>query len=105
MLFRPRMLDDVFGGAPPPDSLCLYSYWTGYLEKPELRDLRAHIEASGSRFIPLHASGHIYAADLRSLIRQLAPRMLVPIHTLAPSAFSEHWGNVCLLDDGEPFRV
>ncbi len=40
MLFRTRMLDTVFGGALPRESLCLYSYWTGYLEKPELRDLR-----------------------------------------------------------------
>lgn len=101
MLFRPRMLDAVFNGALPNESLCLYSYWTGYLAKPELTALRERIEKAGSRFITLHASGHIYAADLQRLIREFSPRMLVPIHTASPTSFKDLWPKVRLTEDGE----
>lgn len=105
MLFRARMLDEVFRGTLPAESLCLYSYWTGYLVERELSELRDRIEASGSRFIPLHASGHIYAADLRSFIHQLNPRMVVPIHTRAPATYAELWHDVRSTTDGELIEI
>lgn len=101
MLFRPRMLAEAFSGTLPPASLCLYSYWTGYLAKPELRDLRRKIEAGGSRFEPLHASGHIHVADIASLIGQLKPSLVVPIHTSNPAAFGQFGANTRLPADGE----
>lgn len=105
IVFRARMLETMFSGSVPAGSLCLYSYWKGYLEKPELVELRRRIENAGAAFEPMHASGHIYRADIQYLLRELNPRMVVPIHTTAPTEFISLTPNVRLVNDGVPLEV
>jgi len=38
---------------------------------------------------PFHASGHISGRELRELIGQVAPRLVIPVHTTAPQRFRE----------------
>ncbi len=102
MLFRPRMIETVFGGRLPPHTTCLYGYWNGYLSKPDWAEARNALEAVGGALVEAHTSGHIFAEDLRALISDLNPRRLVPVHTNKPEAFLELHPGAMLLPDGEP---
>lgn len=61
--------------------------------------VRALVEALGLRYHQIHASGHIYAAPLKRAIREIDPRILVPIHTEHPDLF------VDLLDGEDRCRI
>lgn len=104
VLLRPWMLETLSGGIPA-GSLCLYSYWRGYLETPALVSLRRRMEASGVKFEPLHASGHIYRADIERLLSKLRPKSVVPIHTAAPAEFTRIFPNCLTLQDGETLEL
>ena len=41
MLFRPSMLESDFGGSLPDGSRCLYSRWSGYLDRPDWQPVKA----------------------------------------------------------------
>jgi ribonuclease J len=105
MVFRPSMTELDFGNVLPASSRCLYSYWKGYLEKPDWVELRKSLSQVGGDFIPAHASGHIYVEDIVELVRGINPKRIVPIHTFEPTGFQQHFANVQLLDDGEPYRI
>lgn len=103
MVFRPRMAELDFGGRLPNQARCIYSYWKGYLEKPEWVKFQQQVTDANGQFIPAHASGHAYVADLLAFIGSIAPKHLVPIHTFEPDALKEHFENVVSFEDGEPF--
>jgi len=105
MVFRPSMTELDFGNVLPANSRCLYSYWEGYLEKPDWVQLQENLSQVGGDFIPRHASGHIYVKDIVELVRGINPKQIVPIHTFEPTGFQQHFTNVQLLNDGEPYRI
>lgn len=99
LLFRPSMVRHDFGGAVPRNACCLYSYWNGYLDKPDWADLRAQLTASGGRLVEAHTSGHIFADDIIELVRAINPRVVIPIHTFEPGQFRDHFPNSRILED------
>jgi ribonuclease J len=101
MVFRPSMTDLDFAGRLPEGSRCIYSYWQGYLVKPDWKVLQEQLAAVGGDFIPAHASGHIYEDDLVDLVRSLNPKRVIPIHTFEPGGFLRHFPNATPLNDGE----
>jgi len=51
-----------------------------------------------------HASGHISADELTSVIKDIDPGRIVPVHTQNPSWFREQFGErVVLPEEGKPF--
>ena len=106
MIFRERMYEKIFDGHLPTGSRVFYSYWPGYLERPRLKELRKRLEASGCAFELVHASGHIYAPDIREFISRANPRQLIPIHTTAAEKMLRRFPHsVTLLREGEPFYL
>jgi ribonuclease J len=105
MLFRPPMIDQDFNGRLPEGSCCIYSYWAGYLEKPQWKDFEKKVAAAGGRFVQAHTSGHIFAEDTKRFLRDIRPGLVIPIHTFAPEAFHAHGCPVRTLNDGEVFEV
>jgi ribonuclease J len=105
MLFRPSMLDDDFAGELPAKSRCIYSYWGGYLDKPDWRDFQSKLTELGGTFPAAHSSGHIFADDIVKFVNAINPKKVIPIHTFTPEAFSGHFKNVALLRDGEKCPV
>ena len=103
MLFRPSMLGVDFGGTLPEHTRCLYSYWAGYLVKPEYEDLVAALDMAGGKLVERHTSGHIFAGDLVGFVRKINPRQVVPVHTATPAKFPALFSNAHLLADGERF--
>ena len=101
MVFRPSMLDLDFGGELPEGSRCIYSYWKGYLDKPDWKELQEKLAVVGGDFVPAHASGHIYEDDLVDLVKRINPKRVIPIHTFEPQGFEKHFPNATPLRDGE----
>lgn len=80
-------------------STFIYSMWQGYLE----RDSRMadFPKSYGCEWTSIHTSGHAWREDLQKLTRNIAPDMLVPIHTLQGDDFSKYFDNVVRVQDGE----
>jgi len=105
MAFRPNMVDLDFDGNLPGQARCLYSYWKGYLEENDWKQLQQQISAAGGDFVPAHTSGHIFVDDLVKFVSSINPKRVIPVHTFEPEAFKDHFDNVVILEDGESFPV
>jgi ribonuclease J len=105
MVFRPAMVDQDFAGQLPDGCCCLYSYWPGYLERPQWEGFEESVKAVGGRFVVAHTSGHIFAEDTAEFLREIDPRVVIPIHTFAPEAFRGLGRRVQVLRDGESYEV
>ncbi len=99
LLFRTSMVEHDFGGILPRNARCLYSYWNGYLSKPDWAELQAQLTAAGGQFVETHTSGHIFAEDIVSFVRAINPALVIPIHTFEPEQFRDHFPNTRILDD------
>jgi ribonuclease J len=60
---------------------------------------------AGGEFIVAHTSGHIFAEDTAEFLRDIDPKVVIPIHTFAPEAFRGLGRRVQVLGDGEPYEV
>ena len=104
-VFRPSMLESDFGGQLSEGSRCLYSRWTGYLEREEWQMTKAKLDEANGDLIEVHTSGHIFAEDICKLVNEIAAKQVVPIHTFDPQIFQSHFSNVRILNDGETIEV
>jgi ribonuclease J len=105
MVFRPSLAESVFGASLPKGTCCIYSYWEGYLNKPEWTTMREWVEQGGGRFIQHHTSGHIFKDGVARFVQALKPRSVVPVHTFNPDVFAEYIPNTQVLEDGVEFTV
>ncbi len=105
MLFRPSMLDSDFNGKLPDGSRCLYSRWSGYLEQKEWQNTKAKLDQVNGDLIEVHTSGHIYADDIKTLVKAIKAKTVIPIHTFEAERFANVIPNVKLLNDGESFPL
>ena len=105
MLFRPSMFAGDFGGRLPERSLCLYSYWSGYLEKPDWKQAKAALRSAGGDLLKVHATGHILKDDIVKFVDAVSPGTVIPVHTFEPERFQEHFANTQILNDGETWTV
>jgi len=107
MVCRPSMFKYDFHGTFPPESVWIYSYWKGYLERPgsEYPDLMARLEERGGEFVTYHTSGHIFAEDIEKLVKTMKPSRVVPIHTTGRNEFQKRFTNVLVAEDGQVNEV
>ncbi len=104
MVFRPSMMPNFEDGLPP-ETLCIYSRWEGYLEEPEWKELRNPAARNSLRVVTLHTSGHIFSQDIVRFVEAIAPQTIVPVHTFQPEEFARRFPNVRLPRDGESFEI
>ena len=100
-------LIDEFENAAAPVNV-IYSQWLGYLDGKHADyygsdQIAAYRSDPAVNFVYAHTSGHAPVEDLKKLATALKPRMLVPIHTEHAERFQDHFENVTLIGDGEPF--
>jgi ribonuclease J len=107
---------------PPPGGVYIYSNsplydeemeidferLTHWLERFGLRLLGDPRRDAGAEHAGFHASGHISGEELLPFLRDLAPRYLVPVHTVRPSWFAERLRGsgieVLIPEAGKPMR-
>ena len=107
MVCRPSMFKDDFRGTFPPDTVWIYSYWEGYLDRPdsEYPALEASVIKAGGDFVTCHTSGHIFAEDIEKFVKDVNPRHVVPIHTTGRNEFRKRFKNVRVVEDGEAVEI
>jgi ribonuclease J len=72
----------------------VWSMWDGYLDKPSGRRLQKSLQSANVPLIQHHTSGHATPADLARLVQALQPDAVVPIHTEAPDAYANRFGEL-----------
>ncbi|MCX5812390.1 MAG: hypothetical protein NT178_07580 [Proteobacteria bacterium] len=88
----------------------IYSQWLGYLSYSN-KDYSGAEAIAGYRndpqvnFVYAHTSGHAAVGDLRTFAGALKPKMLVPVHTMAPNDFQKYFQNVINLVDGQTLNL
>ena len=105
MIFRPSMLEPDFDGTLPIGTTCLYSSWSGYLEKSDWKTTAEKLKAADGRLIEVHTSGHMLSSDIVSFVKAISPTTVVPVHTFQPETFQQHFEDVKLLSDGQSWTV
>ena len=69
------------------NKLCLiHSAWEGYL-KEEDNAFKKDAEKFNLRLVTLHTSGHGDLYTLKKIVKNLAPRMIIPIHTICAEKY------------------
>lgn len=99
LLFRGSMIQDVERMGEVGNARLFYSQWPGYLDQPTDR-LRGWCESKGINIEMHHTSGHADQADLLEAISTVAPRQILPIHTVAPEKMYSAFPNVIHAEDG-----
>jgi len=105
LCFRPSNLRLDFDGQLPKQSRVLYSYWHGYLGKPDWIAVQEQVAEVGGDFIKAHTSGHIYVEDIVKFVCKIQSSTVFPIHSFEPNEFCNHFSNSRYLSDGEPVSV
>lgn len=105
MLFRPSMLESDFGARLPSGTLCLYSRWTGYLNRPDWHTVRSALAEVAGNLSEVHTSGHIFAEDIARLVQEIDAKQVIPIHTFEPDHFARLSDRIHLVRDGEIYSV
>ncbi len=104
-------LNELIDMAVPPGGTCFLMKTEPFDDDGtiERKVLDNWMERFGLRIVEAHASGHAPGADLISMIKQIKPRLLFPIHTESPGSFTkllpsdirvqEH------IEDGKPINI
>ncbi len=110
MVFRPGMIRADFDGTLPRHARCIYSYWSGYLERPGGAEFQAALESPdvAGDFIQAHTSGHIFPDDIVAFIESIDPQgaaRILPIHTFHKDQFPKLVDRAEDVRDGEVYEV
>jgi ribonuclease J len=81
----------------------VWSQWSGYLKKGGA--IPAFCAERGVEPLLVHSGGHAHPEDLTMLVRRVAPKVVVPIHTEAAPQFGELMPNVRMVEDGAAVEV
>lgn len=94
---------------PPPQSKFIHSTWEPFNEELEIKNniVRNCVDSFHMTYHHIHVSGHIYGPQLKKTIARIAPKTLVPVHTLHPELFNDipNVGNVTILKNGETLKM
>lgn len=87
LLLRPRMVPNLAKGgfAPTDNDALIWSQWSGYLDRPDVREMRAW--ARDASFETVHTSGHASGDALRKFARSIDPGVTIPVH-------GDQWGRL-----------
>jgi hypothetical protein len=69
------MVTADFDGSLPGGARCLYSFWSGYLEKPEWVEIQSLLKAAGGGLLEVHTSGPLQ--QCRRCRQRLSPKSSV----------------------------
>ena len=100
--------DNLLSRLPATNRKVYLSQWNGYLNPENKAFNFALAKSVGPKYEYFHTSGHCNMQSLETLINQLCPKAIIPIHTDNPQAFAnlfcDKW-TVILLKDGESLLI
>ncbi len=93
MCVRPSMqnyLDKLSEEISFDGGILFYSMWNGYKEKEDIAGFLQFIQAKGVRVVDLHTSGHADSETIQTLINDVNPKYIIPVHTENADWFKEY---------------
>ncbi len=92
-----------------PNSLLIYSMWSGYLDKahPAFDEYKSNFINNalkgGCRLVCLHTSGHASVDDLKKVCEITKAKIVIPIHSEKPEALKDLGisGHIIILQDND----
>ena len=72
------------------DGILFYGMWKGYLEKYDMKEFVNFMTSKGVKLHVLHTSGHADAMSIDSLIKDVSPKLIIPVHTENAQWFSKY---------------
>ncbi len=61
--------------------ILFYSMWSGYKAKEDIAEFLRFMQEKGVRVVDLHTSGHADEETIRTLINDVNPDYIIPVHT------------------------
>ncbi len=105
MLIRPSHLSKLKEDESIKDGIFLYSLWSGYRDQEKQKELEEFLKGRNIELIEAHTSGHADVDTLQTLLEQLNPKKIIPIHTLYPEQFKDFSDRVHIVQDGEIIKI
>lgn len=105
LMYRDSLRRDVEPLGCFDQSVLIYSMYHGYRKEPSFHGVEDFLENNGIGLEATHTSGHADRHDLERLVKAIAPKTLVPIHTFNYMDYYELWGDVTRLHDGATWPV
>ena len=101
-----RRLPEITQGLTPEQIKCIWSMWSGYLQKPD-SDFIKFCNERNVTYTEIHTSGHASIKDLARLVQAVNPGLLVPIHTFYPEDYTQFIDEdkVRVLNDGQELKL
>ncbi len=98
--FREREIIDV---EPEPGSYFILSSSEPFEEESEIEfeRLKNWLELFGVPLYHIHSSGHAHPHHIRSVIEELEPELVIPIHTARPESFARFVSDVVERSGGQ----
>jgi len=73
----------------------IFSMWDGYL-----RDVKSFWDNHKVKIVGIHSSGHAYIEELKSFVKAVKPKYIIPNHTFFPEKYRDILGgNIMLVRD------
>ncbi|MDY0236323.1 MAG: MBL fold metallo-hydrolase [Gudongella sp.] len=63
------------------NGVLFYGMWKGYMEQLELQEFLSFMQDKGLKLHILHTSGHADEMTIDKLIREVCPKVIIPVHT------------------------
>ncbi len=106
-LLRPSMRRDLEHIPNLKAGSYIYSMWSGYLQKPDVKKFKESLESRGFSFHQIHTSGHADVKTLKQMVGAVEPKNLVPIHTFDGDDYQTIFKetNVFRAKDGDEIEV
>jgi ribonuclease J len=101
MIVRPSMKEDLEKIKVKSGANFIYSIWEGSQVEEKNALLINYTRKNKMVMHNIHTSGHASVATLRHFVSTLNPKMVIPIHTMAPENYSLLGVNLKPLQDGE----
>ena len=103
MIVKNSMLEEIGNIKGIENGTFIYSMWEGYLEKSTA--LLQFLERHKLEFIKIHTSGHANNNFIMKFIKEINPKMIIPIHTNYPKKFEMFGKNVKVLNDNQEIEI
>jgi len=99
--------DELIDIKPMPYSILLYSTSEPHNEEQQFdyRRMEAWAERFKFRIFSSHCSGHAYAEDLMTIVKEINPKHLFPVHTEHPEMFRRVTENITLLEEKKTYSI
>ena len=72
------------------DGILFYGMWKGYLEREDMKEFVDFMKSNGVKLHILHTSGHADVMTVETIIKDVSPKKIIPVHTENAEWFSKY---------------